>query len=110
MNLNDVLALAKAGFSAEQIAAMYAAPATAPAQPAPAESATPAVPVVTAPPAPASAPVVTAPHDADPFAAIMREMASIKSVMQSGAILSTSQPPAESVESILASIINPKEG
>lgn len=110
MNFNDILALAKAGFTAEQIAAMYAAPATAPATNTPAESAVPAVPVATAPPTPASAPVATVQHEADPFAAIMREMASIKSAMQSGAILSTSQPPAESVESILASIINPKEG
>ena len=119
MNINDVLTLARAGFSAEQIAAMYTAPTNQ----------TPATSVATAPPIVASAPVAANPDPApavanpapapapapaesyaESFAAIMRDLASVKNAVQNGAIMATSLPPAETVDSILASIINPKEG
>ena len=111
-NNEDILTLAKAGFTAEQIAALNQvgtapapAPAPAPAQapaPAPAPAPEPApAPAPATPPAPATA----APHSVDDvLAAISGLSASIQN-----ANLLTAQMPTErkTAENILASIINP---
>ena len=105
-NNEDILTLAKAGFTAEQIAALNqvgASPAPAPApEPAPAP-----VPAPEPAPAPATppAPATVAPHSVDDvLAAISGLSASIQN-----ANLLTAQMPTEqkTAETILASIINP---
>ena len=106
--INDVLTLARAGFTAGQIAAMTAAPAApAPAAPAPAAPA-PAAPAPAAPapaaPAPAApapaAPAPAAPAPADPLEQILTQL-------RINALNAAQQPPAQSVDDILAEIINP---
>ena len=108
--INDVLTLAHAGFTAGQIAAMTAAapapatPAPAPAAPAPAPAApAPAAPASAAPapaaPAPA-APAPAAPAPADPLEQILTQL-------RINALNAAQQPPAQSVDDILAEIINP---
>ena len=113
--INDVLTLARAGFTAGQIAAMTAAapapatPAPAPAAPAPAPAApAPAAPASAAPapaaPAPAApapaAPAPAAPTPADPLEQILTQL-------RLNALNAAQQPPAQSVDEILAEIINP---
>ena len=106
MNVNDVLDLVRAGFTANQIAAMAASssdpapdpavdPATEP-EPAPEPEPTPA-------PEPASAGL-------DP-AAVMAELLGIKQAIQAGNINNPmpggAPDPAAAVDNILATIINP---
>ena len=92
MDIKDIIALANAGFTAQQIATMATtAPAPAPAQvPAPAP-----VPV----PAPAPVPV-------DP---IMEQLKALTTAVQTNAIINSQLPitQPETPEDILASIINP---
>ena len=98
--INDVLTLAHAGFTAGQIAAMTAA---APATPTPAPAApAPAAPAPAAPaPAPApAAPAPAAPAPADPLEQILTQL-------RINALNAAQQPPAQSVDDILAEIINP---
>ena len=104
-NNEDILILAKAGFNAQQIAALNmvgSQPAPAPA-PAPAPETTPA-------PAPAPAPETT-PAPAAPQASTMDEI--LKSVQgltqtfQNGFIMGSQQPKPVTAEDILANIINP---
>ena len=115
-NNEDILVLAKAGFTAQQIAALNsvaAAPvapetpapvAPAPVAPAPAPVAPAPAPVTTAPEAPA-APSTAAPHSVDDvLAAISGLSASIQNANLLAAQMPTEQKTAET---ILASIINP---
>lgn len=113
-NNEDILVLAKAGFTAQQIAALNSvaapvAPETpAPAAPAPADP-TPAAPApAPAPAAPAPAPAApstAAPHSVDDvLAAISGLSASIQNANLLAAQMPTEQKTAET---ILASIINP---
>lgn len=104
-NNEDILILAKAGFNAQQIAALNmvgSQPAPAPA-PAPATETPPA-------PAPAPAPETT-PAPAAPQGATMDEI--LKSVQgltqtfQNGFIMGAQQPKPVTAEDILANIINP---
>lgn len=110
-NNEDILVLAKAGFTAQQIAALNSvapAPAPAPEAPAPAQA-----PAPTPAPAPAPAPApeapqmppTAAPHSVDDvLAAISGLSASIQNANLLQAQMPTEQKTAES---ILASIINP---
>lgn len=117
-NNEDILTLAKAGFTAQQIAALntvqQATPAPAP-QPEPA-------PVVQPEPQPAPAPApqpepAPAPQPAPSTNDILAEISALHKDMQS-ALLQTSQQPnggqPQTSEQILAQIINPtypqKEG
>lgn len=88
---SDILILAKAGFTAQQIAALNStqqAPAVAPA-------------AQTAPAAPAAAPAAqTTPAAPDMFQQIMDQL-------KMNAINSTQQPAAQTVDDILAEVINP---
>lgn len=88
MTQNDILILAKAGFTAQQIAALSA---TAPAAPA-----APAAP--TAPVAPAAPTAQAAPLTYDQFQHELQKMA-LLGAHQSGKV--------ETADSVLASIINP---
>ena len=116
MNLTDVIALSRAGFTSAQIAQMALAeqqspaPAPAPApEPVPAPAPAPApVPAPTPVPAPIPAPAPAPDNKAD-FDAIMAAIGGLKLQMQQAAI-QTSQQPAQtqpSAEELLATIINP---
>ena len=94
-NNEDILVLAKAGFTAQQIAALNMV-GTAPVAPAPAAPTQPAAPV---------APATAAPHSVDDvLAAISGLSASIQNANLLQAQMPTEQKTAET---ILASIINP---
>ena len=98
-NNDDILVLAKAGFTAQQIAALNVV-GTAPAAPA-----APAAPETPAAPAAPAAPSTAAPHSVDDvLAAISGLSASIQNANLLAAQMPTEQKTAET---ILASIINP---
>lgn len=90
MTQNDILILAKAGFTAQQIAALSA---TAPASPA-----APTAPVTPTAPAAQAAPTAPAPLTYDQFQHELQKMA-LLGAHQSGKV--------ETADSVLASIINP---
>ena len=98
-NNEDILILAKAGFNAQQIAALNVVGA-APA-PTPAPNPTPA-------PAPAPAPT---PAPATPQGAtvddVLKSVKDLTQTMQSGFIIGAQQPKPVTAEDILANIINP---
>ena len=106
----DILTLAKAGFNAQQIAALSAvgaAPTPAP-QPTPAPEPTPApqptpAPVPTPTPAPQPTPT-PAPATVDD---VLKSVKDLTQTMQSGFILGSQQPKQPTAEEILANIINP---
>ena len=101
MNVNDILTLAKAGFSATQIAAINAAfnSGTTHADHTHAPAPTPA-------PAPAPTPAP------DPNAEILRQLGVISGQISAAAINQTQQPKPQTADDILAEIIAPpkKEG
>ena len=107
MDVNDILALAKAGFTADQITMMLqAAPAVTPApEPAPEPARTP-----TPEPAPEPAPT-PAPEPDDSLRAaladVTKELQDLRRSAVLGNILGSQQPPEQSVDDILAEIINP---
>ena len=84
MKTDDILALARAGFSAMQIAALAAQPAT---------------PVAT----PVATPAAT-PANNDPY---LTAILSLTSAVQANGILNSQQPAVQSTDDILASVINP---
>lgn len=112
-NAENVLVLAKAGFTAQQIAGLSmlanqspAAPAPAPApavnnpvppQPVPA----PAAPATAPQPVPAPAPV---PQPVDP---VLAELQKLTGLVQGSNIMNVNQPKVQTAEEILAEIINP---
>lgn len=104
MTQNDILILAKAGFTAQQIAALSAtqvpaAPTAPAAQAAPAAPTAPAAPVnPAAPAAPAAPPAPATPLTYDQFQHELQKMA-LLGAHQSGKV--------ETADSVLASIINP---
>ena len=107
MNISDIVALAKAGFTAAQIAAM-AQPAQTPAQtPAQPVVQTPAQPVVQTPAQPVvqtPAQPVVQPQYSDP---IMAQLAALTSAINNNAIVNTNMPKPQTADEILAEIINP---
>lgn len=123
-NNEEILTLAKAGFTAQQIAALSvvgSAPATAstsvptapvgvvaPTAPAPI---TPQ-PTTPAPVAPAAAPAPiapTAPTQAATTDDILKAISGLSQQVTSGLIQTTPQPTPATAESILAEIINPPQ-
>ena len=104
-NNEDILILAKAGFNAQQIAALNmvgAAPAPAPAAPAPAAPA-PAAPAPAAPETP-PAPAATQGATVDD---VLKSVKDLTQTMQNGFIMGAQQPKPVTAEDILANIINP---
>ena len=103
-NNEDILILAKAGFNAQQIAALNmvgtAAPAPEPA-PAPAPEPTPAPA-----PEPTPAPAPAAPQGAT-VDDVLKSVKDLTATMQNGFILGSQQPKPVTAEDILANIINP---
>ena len=102
-NAENVLVLAKAGFTAQQIAglSMLAGQPVQPAQPAqpvqPAQPAQPAQPVQPAQPAQPAQPV-------DP---VLAELQKLTGLVQGSNIMNVNQPKVKTAEEILAEIINP---
>lgn len=140
MDLNDVLTLAKAGFTAPQITALLSTslsmqnlnpnpntfsysnqnqnpvPNTIPTAPAPAPASAPApAPTPTQAPTPApnpynGIPEGTAPAQVkDPFQDIMQQLGLMQNTIQNNALLAAQQPKEQTVDDILAEIINPPE-
>ena len=100
-NNEDILVLAKAGFTAEQIAALNSAvkapevAATAPAPEAPAPAPAPEAP----------APATAAPHSVDD---VLQAISGLSASIQNANLLQTQMPTEQkTAETILASIINP---
>ena len=105
-NNEDILVLAKAGFTAQQIAALNSV-AAAPVAPVAPETPAPA-PVAPAPapeaPAPA-APPTAAPHSVDD---VLAAISGLSASIQNANLLAAQMPTEQkSAETILASIINP---
>ena len=123
-NNEEILTLAKAGFTAQQIAALSqvgAAPATAntTAPTAPVGVVAPTAPAIAAPqpttPAPAApvapapaAPVAPAPQGATADD-ILKAISGLSAQVTTGLIQTTPQPTPATAESILAEIINPPQ-
>jgi len=123
-NNEDILILAKAGFNAQQIAALNmvgtapaptapTAPAPAPTAPAPAPTApAPTAPAPTAPaptaPAP-TAPAPTAPAQGATVDDVLKSVKDLTQTFQNGFIMGAQQPKPVTAEDILANIINPPQ-
>ena len=104
MNYEDIILLVKAGYTRDQIAAMQAqaeppAPTPAPA-PAPAPEPTPA-PAEPEPPKPQGI--------EDLSQMLAAEFAKLNDAIVKANLQQAQQPPRESVDDILASIINPPQ-
>lgn len=112
MNYEDIVLLVKAGYTRDQIAAMQApapAPASAPT-PAPAPEPTPApTPVPEPAPAPAPAPTPAVQGIDDLSKMLATEFAKLNDAIVKANLQQAQQPPQESVDDILASIINPPQ-
>lgn len=112
MNYEDIILLVKAGYTRDQISAMQA-PAPTPT-PAPAPAPTPAP----AEPAPAPAPTLTQAEPPAPPKSqgiedlskmLAAEFAKLNDAIVKANLQQAQQPPQESVDDILASIINPPQ-
>ena len=103
MNYEDIILLVKAGYTRDQIAAMQA-----PAQAAPAEP-TPPAPAEPAPASPAD-PAPTKPQGIEDLSQMLAaEFAKLNDAIVKANLQQAQQPPQESVDDILASIINPPQ-
>lgn len=118
MNHTDIIALAHAGFTAEQIAVLAAAEQQQPAvqtptpEPAPVPAPAPApapTPVPFQAPAPAPTPAPTPVTTQDLFQDIMQQLGLMQNAIQNNALLAAQQPKEQTVDDILAEIINPPE-
>ena len=94
----EILTLAKAGFTAQQIAGLSMVanqPVPTPAQPVP----TPAQPVPT--------PAQPVPTPAQPVDPVLAELQKLTGLVQGNNIMNVNQPKIQTPEEILAEIINP---
>ena len=121
-NNEDILTLAKAGFTAQQIAALSIigrnssqeiapAPVEAPAQ-APAQQpiVTPAATLVPAQPAPAAAPTpAQAPAQGATVDDVLAAITGLGDTFKNGFMQAAEQPKVPTAEQILAEIINPPQ-
>ena len=114
-NNEDILILAKAGFNAQQIAALNMVGTQPAPAPEPAPTPTPAPAPAPAPtPAPAPAPAPTpAPAPAAPQGAtvddVLKSVKDLTATFQNGFVLNSQQPKPVTAEDILANIINPPQ-
>ena len=104
MNYEDIILLVKAGYTRDQIAAMHAPAQTAPAEP---EQAAPAEPAQAAPAEPQVQPKPQGIEDLSQMLA--SEFAKLNDAIVKANLQQAQQPPQESVDDILASIINPPQ-
>ena len=115
-NNDDILVLAKAGFTAEQIAALNMVGSAAPAAPITAPPAPSAPETVSAPdptPAPAPAPETPAPAPAPAQGAtvddVLKAINGLTSTFQDGFLQGAHQPTPVTADQVLAQIINPPQ-
>ena len=103
MNYEDIILLVKAGYTRDQIAARQAPPAPAepPAPPAPAEPPAPPAPAEPEPPKPQGL--------EDLSQMLAAEFTKLNDAIVKANLQKAQQPPRESVDDILASIINPPQ-
>ena len=94
----EILTLAKAGFTAQQIAGL----SMISNQPVP----TPAQPVPT-PAQPAPTPAQPVPSPAQPVDPVLAELQKLTGLVQGSNIMNVNQPKVQTPEEILAEIINP---
>ena len=114
MNVSDILTLAKAGFTAEQIGKLMTidAPApTLPTAPAPAPASAPA-PAPAPASAPAPAPASAQDDTSAMFDKVFQQIANLTGIVQRGNIASAHQPEVQQLtaEDVLAEIIRPAKG
>ena len=103
MNYEDIILLVKAGFTRDQIAAMQT-------QTAPAEPQTPPTPAEPAEPQTPPAPAQPKPTEiGDLVQMLSAEFAKLNAAIVKANLQQAQQPPQESVDDILASIINPPQ-
>lgn len=112
MNYEDIILLVKAGYTRDQIAAMQAPAPTPAPEPAPEPAPAPAPEPAPAPapeptPAPAPTPAVQGINDLSQMLAA--EFAKLNDAIVKANLQQAQQPPQESVDDILASIINPPQ-
>ena len=106
-NAENVLVLAKAGFTAQQIAGLSMLASQSPTAPtvnnpvSPQPATTPAAPAPATQPVPAPAPV---PQPTDP---VLAELQKLTGLVQGSNIMNVNQPKVQTAEEILAEIINP---
>lgn len=107
MTIDDILTLARAGYSSAQINALYSAQVAQqvqpPAQVPPAEAAPSPVAVPAQVPAPVPAPVPAGATLDD----VMRSIAGLTTAVQANALLGAQQPQQPTVNDVLAQIIAP---
>lgn len=111
MNYEDIILLVKAGYTRDQIAAMQAQAPTPAPTPAPAPAPTPAPAQAPAPaPEPEPAPAPTKPQGIEDLSQMLAaEFAKLNDAIVKANLQQAQQPPQESVDDILASIINPPQ-
>lgn len=100
-NNEDILILAKAGFNAQQIAALNMVGAAPAPTPAPTPEPTPAPT-----PEPTPTPTPAAPQGAT-VDDVLKSVKDLTATMQNGFIMGAQQPKPVTAEDILANIINP---
>ena len=111
-NNEEILTLAKAGFTAQQIAALNMATTTPAPEPTPAPVAAPTPEPVAIAPVAAPAPTPAAPTPAPQGATaddILKAISGLSAQVTTGLIQTTPQPAPATAESILAEIINPPQ-
>lgn len=102
MNYEDIILLVKAGYTRDQIAAMQT--------PAPTPAPTPAEPAEPAEPAPNPQPTQHKPQGIEDLSQMLAaEFAKLNDAIVKANLQQAQQPPQESVDDILASIINPPQ-
>ena len=110
MDINDIVTLAKAGFTAEQIAKMntmqtqQTPPQTQPPTP---PQTQPPTPPQTQPPTPQQTQPPTPPPTPSPMDALMAQVMNLTNAIQANALGNTSMPTPENADDILATIIDP---
>lgn len=100
MNYEDIILLVKAGYTRDQIAAMQAPAGTPTPAPAPAPEPTPTP----------TEPAPTKPQGLEDLSQMLSaEFAKLNDAIVKANLQQAQQPPQESVDDILASIINPPQ-
>lgn len=106
MNYEDIILLVKAGYTRDQIAAMQAPEPTHTPAPAPAPEPAPTPAEPPAPPTPAE----PKPQGIEDLSQMLAaEFAKLNDAIVKANLQQAQQPPQESVDDILASIINPPQ-
>lgn len=107
MNVSDIVALAHAGFTVEQITKLATAPEPKPT-PEVVPNPTPApVPVPNPAPAPSPAPAPAPNPEPDAATVFSNKMDEFMKMMMANNILNSSQPKPVTADDVIASIINP---